>query len=76
MHWALFYFNGCFYCILKVCHFDSVGFTFLKLFDDILFEGLLGDSLLVGFDLVGFAFELEFYDFTLDEFAVDFKLGL
>ena len=28
------FFNGCFYCVFKVGHFDSIGFTFFKFFDN------------------------------------------
>ena len=69
----LLYFNGCFYGVLKVSHFDSVGFAFPELFDDILAQGLLRNTFSVGFGLVGFAVELECYPFAFDNFAVDFK---
>lgn len=53
----LFYFNCCFYCVLKVGHFKSISLAFFELFDDIFFQGLLGDSILFGFDFICFAVE-------------------
>ena len=66
-------FNGCFDGILKVSDFYSIGFTFFKLFDNILIKCLLGNSFGVGFDLVIFAVELESYHFAFNQFTIDFK---
>ena len=54
-------FNGCFDCILKISHLNSVCFSFFELFDNILLKCLLGNSLGVGFDFICLAVELEFY---------------
>ena len=66
-------FNGCFYCVFKVSHFDSVFFAIFELFDNILFNGNLGYSFFVGFSLVGFAVQFECDLFAFDLFAVDFE---
>ena len=34
----LFYFNCCFYCVLKVGHFKSISLAFFEFFDDIFFK--------------------------------------
>ena len=66
-------FNGCFYGVFFVGHFDGVCFTFFEFVDNFFVQCLLCNTFRIGFHLVGFAIELECYLFSFNQFAVDFK---
>ena len=66
-------FNCCLYCVFKVSDFYSIGFTFFKLFDNLFIQSFLCNTFGIGFDLVGFAVELECYQFAFNQFTIDFK---
>ena len=67
-------FNGCFYCVFFVGYFDFVGFTFFEL-QGVFVQCLFGNTVFVGFDLVGFAVDFEFDNFAFLELAVYFEFG-
>ena len=67
-------FKGCFYCVFFVGHFDFVGFTFFEL-QGVFVQCLFGNTVFVGFDLVGFAVDFEFDNFAFLELAVYFEFG-